>query len=133
MSIHRTFFGSVDLPSVDGRGHRVIVQTASVSSAGRSPARRRGRDHLRDTGTRRAPGDALGRRGTRRDDRQPQVEIELVPLRDNEVTRKAIAEARVEMIERGAGHEYRGSEREELGVRDRPGLEGRGPRSLPPR
>ena len=28
-----------------------------------------------------------------------------MPLRDNDVTRKAIAEARVEMIERGAGHE----------------------------
>lgn len=36
---------------------------------------------------------------------RPQVEIELVPLRDNEVTRKAIAEARVEMTERGSGHE----------------------------
>jgi len=36
---------------------------------------------------------------------QPRVEIELVALRDNEVTRKAIAEARVEMTERGAGHE----------------------------
>jgi len=36
---------------------------------------------------------------------QPRVEIELVPLRGNDVTRKAIAEARVEMIERGAGQE----------------------------
>ena len=36
---------------------------------------------------------------------QPRVEIELVPLRDNDATRKAIAEARVEMIERGPGHE----------------------------
>ncbi len=36
---------------------------------------------------------------------QPRVEIELVPLRDNEATRNAIAGARVEMIERGAGHE----------------------------
>lgn len=33
------------------------------------------------------------------------VEIELVPLRDNEVTRQAIAEARVEMSDRGGGHE----------------------------
>lgn len=36
---------------------------------------------------------------------RPGVEVELVPLRDNEVTRKAIAEARVEMTDRGAGHE----------------------------
>ena len=35
----------------------------------------------------------------------PRVEVELVPLRDNDVTRQAIAEARVEMIERGGGHE----------------------------
>ena len=33
------------------------------------------------------------------------VDIELVPLRDNDVTRQAIAEARVEMTERGGGHE----------------------------
>jgi hypothetical protein len=33
------------------------------------------------------------------------VEIELVPLRDNETTRRAIAEARVEMTDRGDGHE----------------------------
>ena len=33
------------------------------------------------------------------------VEVELVPLRDNDVTRKAIAEARVEKTDRGAGHE----------------------------
>jgi hypothetical protein len=32
------------------------------------------------------------------------VEIELVPLRDNDITRQAIAEARVEMTERGGGH-----------------------------
>ena len=33
------------------------------------------------------------------------VEIELVPLRDNEATRQAIAEARVEMTDRGDAHE----------------------------
>ena len=36
---------------------------------------------------------------------QQGVEIGLVPLRDNEVTRKAITEARVEMTDRGGGHE----------------------------
>ena len=36
---------------------------------------------------------------------QQGVEIELVALRDNDVTRKAIAEARVEMTERGSAHE----------------------------
>jgi len=36
---------------------------------------------------------------------EQSVEIELVPLRDNDLTRKAIAEARVELTERGAGHE----------------------------
>jgi DUF4097 and DUF4098 domain-containing protein YvlB len=36
---------------------------------------------------------------------QQKVEIELVALRDSDVTRKAIAEARVEMTERGLGHE----------------------------
>ena len=33
------------------------------------------------------------------------VEVELVALRDNDVTRKTIAEARVEIADRGAGHE----------------------------
>jgi len=36
---------------------------------------------------------------------QQTVEIELLALRDNDVTRKAIAEARVEMTESGFGHE----------------------------
>lgn len=35
----------------------------------------------------------------------PGVEVELVPLRDNEPTRKAIADARVEMVEAGGRHE----------------------------
>lgn len=35
----------------------------------------------------------------------PGVEVELVPLRDNEVTRKAIADARVEMVESGGRQE----------------------------
>lgn len=33
------------------------------------------------------------------------VEVDLVPLRDNDATRQAIAEARVEMIDRSDGHE----------------------------
>jgi len=33
------------------------------------------------------------------------VEVDLVPLRDNDATRQAIAEARVEMTDRGEGHE----------------------------
>jgi hypothetical protein len=33
-----------------------------------------------------------------------RVEVELVPLRDNEATRQAIAEARIEMTDRGGGH-----------------------------
>ena len=36
---------------------------------------------------------------------QSGVEIDLIPLRDNEATRQAIAEARVEMTGRGDGHE----------------------------
>ena len=36
---------------------------------------------------------------------RPGVDVEVVPLRDNDVTRKAVAETRVEMIDRGAGHE----------------------------
>jgi DUF4097 and DUF4098 domain-containing protein YvlB len=35
----------------------------------------------------------------------PTVEVELVPLRDNDATRQAIAEARVEMTDRRGGHE----------------------------
>ena len=35
----------------------------------------------------------------------PRVEIELVALRDNDVTRQAIEEARVEMTDRGGGHQ----------------------------
>ncbi len=34
-----------------------------------------------------------------------RVEVDLVPLRDNDITRQVIAEARVEMIDRGGGHE----------------------------
>lgn len=36
---------------------------------------------------------------------EPGVEVNLVPLRDNDATRQAIAEARVEMTDRGDGHE----------------------------
>ena len=35
----------------------------------------------------------------------PRVQVELVPLRDNDVTRQAIEEARVDVVERGGGHE----------------------------
>ena len=35
----------------------------------------------------------------------PRVDVELIPLRDNDVTRQVIDEARVEMSPRGAGHE----------------------------
>ena len=34
----------------------------------------------------------------------PEVDVELVPLRDNDVTRQAIAEARVELTDRGGDH-----------------------------
>jgi hypothetical protein len=37
--------------------------------------------------------------------REHGVEVDLVPLRDNDATRQAIAEARVEMTDRGEGHE----------------------------
>lgn len=36
---------------------------------------------------------------------EPSVEIELIPLRDNDSTGQAIAEARVDMIDRRGGHE----------------------------
>ena len=36
---------------------------------------------------------------------EPNVEIDLVPLRDNEATRQAIAEARIQITNRGDGHE----------------------------
>lgn len=36
---------------------------------------------------------------------ESSVEVELVPLRDNDVTRQAIADSRVELIEHGGGHE----------------------------
>jgi hypothetical protein len=35
----------------------------------------------------------------------PRVDVELIPLRDNDITRQVIEEARVEMSSRGAGHE----------------------------
>ena len=34
----------------------------------------------------------------------PGVDVQLVPLRDNDATRQAIAEARVEMTDRGGDH-----------------------------
>ena len=55
------------------------------------------------------------------DDRS--VEIELVPMRDNDVTRQAIDEARVEMVPRGGGHEVIVELRRKSGL-----LIGRGPR-----
>ena len=48
------------------------------------------------------------------------VEIELVPLRDNDITRQAIAEARVEMTDRGGGHEIVVQVPEEAGLPGRP-------------
>jgi len=36
---------------------------------------------------------------------EPRVDVELIPLRDNDITRQVIEEARVEMSRRGAGHE----------------------------
>lgn len=54
---------------------------------------------------------------------EPGVEIELVPLRDNEITRQAIAQARVEMTNRGAGHEIVVQLGKKSGL-----LPGRGPR-----
>ena len=55
------------------------------------------------------------------DDRN--VEIELVPLRDNEITRQAIAEARIEMTDRGGGHEIVVQLKKKSGF-----LAGRGPK-----
>ena len=53
----------------------------------------------------------------------PRVEIELVALRDNDVTRQAIEEARVEMTDRGAGHQVVVELKRKSGF-----LVGRGPR-----
>jgi len=36
---------------------------------------------------------------------EPRVDVELIPLRDNDITRQVIEEARVEMSQRGGGHE----------------------------
>lgn len=52
----------------------------------------------------------------------PSVEVELVPLRDNDITRQAIADARVEMTERTGGHEI------VVQIGKRSGLIGRGPK-----
>jgi hypothetical protein len=51
------------------------------------------------------------------------VEIELVPMRDNDVTRQAIEEARVELVPRGSGHEVIVELKRKSGL-----LIGRGPR-----
>jgi len=52
-----------------------------------------------------------------------RVEVELVPLRDNDVTRQAIEDARVELVARGGGHEVI------VELKRRPGLLiGRGPK-----
>ena len=61
----------------------------------------------------------------------PRVEVELVALRDNDVTRQAIEEARVEMIERGGGHEVVVDLKRRSGFLARPRPEGRRPGSLP--
>ncbi len=54
---------------------------------------------------------------------EARVEVELVPLRDNDVTRQAIAEARVEMVPRGGVHEV------VVSLKRRGGLSfGRGPK-----
>jgi hypothetical protein len=51
------------------------------------------------------------------------VDVELVALRDNDVTRQAIDEARIEMVPRGAGHEVMIELKRRSGL-----LLGRGPR-----
>lgn len=53
----------------------------------------------------------------------PRVEVELVPLRDNDITRQVIAEARVEMVDRGGRHEVVVELKRRSGF-----LVGRGPR-----
>ena len=60
----------------------------------------------------------------------PRVEVELVALRDNDVTRQAIADARVEMIERGGGHEVVVDLKRRSGFLVGRGPEGRRPGSL---
>ena len=53
-----------------------------------------------------------------------------MPLRDNDVTRQAIAEARVEMIERGGGHEVVVDLKRRSGFLVGRGAEGRRPGAL---
>jgi len=56
-------------------------------------------------------------------DLERRVEVELVPLRDNDVTLQAIHDARVELVARGGGHEVI------VELKRRPGLLiGRGPK-----
>ena len=99
MTLHPSLFGSVDLPDFDD---------AAPAAA---PPRRRPR---RPPATAAAPGGTVvtifettghvalrvtlsGGEVSVEATERPNVEIELVPLRDNDVTRQAIAEARVEM------------------------------------
>ena len=127
MTIHHSFFGSVDLP--DRR---------ELAPAPSPPRRRPGRPAapalaaggigmtVFETTGHVGPAVSLsgGEVGIETID-APRVEIELVALRDNDVTRQAIEEARVEMTDRGGGHQVVVELKRRVGLPRRPRADGR--------
>ena len=59
------------------------------------------------------------------------VDVQLIALRDNDITRQVIEEARVEMSPRGGGHEIIVDLKRKTGLVARPRPEGRCPGALP--
>ena len=107
MSIHHSFFGSVDLPNVD---ELPPAPASPRRRPGRPPATARpaggiGMTVFETTGQVALRVSLSGGEVSIETIDAPRVEIELVALRDNDVTRQAIEEARVEMTDRGGGHQ----------------------------
>ena len=111
------------------------VPTASASSAGPArPLRRPVMTTFETPGARRSCASrSTAARSRSRRPTTGTVDVELVPLRDNDVTRQAIAEARVEMSDRGGGHEVVVELKRKSGFARRSRCQGRRPRPLPPR
>ena len=107
MSIHHSFFGSVELPDVD---ELPPAPPPPRRRPGRPPATARpaggiGMTVFETTGQVALRVSLSGGEVSIETVDAPRVEIELVALRDNDVTRQAIEEARVEMTDRGGGHQ----------------------------
>ena len=107
MTLHQSFLGWVDLPAFDDSrpprhrpdGVRVVRRPQSSRPCGAVMTTFETSGHVTLKVSLEGGEVAVETR------EGGGVDVELVALRDNDVTRKAIAEARVEMVDRGDAHE----------------------------